>query len=112
MSFQSNVFDTPKGRQVYDRRTLCEVLRQAYDCCVVDLHHLDTHAVEKLIKLLEEAFIAGVKMNDRLVEQKIIDIENGMPLNNVKEAQKKRAERFRLLNMLESNKRFIHEHQQ
>ena len=62
--------DGLKGCSVGSKRTICEVHRQIYDLVV--LHFSDRpKKVEKIVKLLEEAFDMGIKLCDKLVEHKL-----------------------------------------
>ena len=63
---KSDIFDSYKGKIYYHKRTICEVHRQIYDVIVLELG--ENKVACKLVKLLEEAFVLGVKMNDKLIE--------------------------------------------
>jgi hypothetical protein len=70
MSF-SKLFDSQKGETVHTNRTICELHRELYDLCVVGLHDKDPELMKQMIKVLEDAFIMGVKMNRKLCKYKL-----------------------------------------
>jgi hypothetical protein len=70
--------DEPKGKRVNKNRTICEVHRQIYDLMVTRYND------DEICDLLDEAFVMGIKMNNRLVEYKCI-FENECALNPDKE---------------------------
>ena len=68
----SELFSTNKGsRHRIGKRTICELHRELYDLCVVELHDKDPELMMKMIKVLEDAFIMGVKMNKKLIKYKL-----------------------------------------
>jgi hypothetical protein len=71
MNLTSKIFDSIEGRDVYEKRTICEVLKQIYDLAYLGLAKSNPEVMESLIPLLEEAYIAGVKMTKKLVEYKV-----------------------------------------
>ena len=65
---KNNVFDTMKGRITSEFRTICEVHREIYDECYLELHEKNPEIMEKLTVLLNEAFDMGIRMDAALVE--------------------------------------------
>lgn len=57
-----------KGRHVYDKFTICEMHRQMYDIVMLTE---DFENKERLIELLEKAFLMGIKLVDKLAEYKL-----------------------------------------
>ena len=58
--------DKPKGKRVHNRRTICEVHRHIYDLLMIRYND------DEIADLLDEAFVIGIKMNNKLVEYKYI----------------------------------------
>ena len=102
----SKIFETRKGQGSYHRRTICELHRRIYDLCVLELQD-NPEFLKKLISLLEEAWLYGLKMNRKLVENKLglIEKEIAKPNTNFdkKEASRLRKERVRLTGIVEDN---------
>ncbi len=68
----SEIFDSEKGaKPPHHNRTICELHRELYDLCVLGLHEKDPELMKHMIKVLEDAFIMGVKMNRKLVKNKL-----------------------------------------
>lgn len=67
----SKLFDSQKGETVHTNRTICELHRELYDLCVMGLHDKDPELMKQMIKVLEDAFIMGVKMNKKLCKYKL-----------------------------------------
>jgi len=92
---RSEIFQSHKGRGVNVlHRTICEVHRTLYDKSVIYLHDRP-EALADMTALLEEAYLMGVRIIDKLIEHKL-----AMPdweKNNVEEARTLRLERKRLL---------------
>jgi len=100
----SEIFETEKGTQCCECRTICEVHREMYDICVLEFHDRPAQ-LRRVVKLLEESFVMGVKMNQRLVEQKI-----GMTFEsntNFDKSMAAREDRIRLTKVLGHNRRFL-----
>jgi len=102
----SKIFETRKGQVSYHRRTICELHRRIYDLCVLELQD-NPEFLKKIISLLEEAWLYGLKMNRKLVENKLglIEKEIAKPNTNFdkKEASRLRKERVRLTGMVKDN---------
>lgn len=105
MSF-SKIFDTPKGEMVYDKRTLCEVHRDIYDLIVINFQDRPEEMLQ-IIKLLEEAYLMGIKMNAKLIEYKCGNDEWADKNYNQQEILKRRCKRIKLIKILEENKSII-----
>lgn len=99
----SELFDSPKGEIVYGKRTICEVNRALYDLCVLHLND-KPEAMRKMIKLLEEAYMMGIKMNAKLIEHKDGNDEWSEENKNKEEIEIIRKERIRLVKMMEEQK--------
>jgi len=100
--------ETRKGTQVYDKRTICEVHRDIYDILVVELATTRPEVIEKIVPLLEEAFIMGVKLNKALVKQKLSQDFTADP-NDKERSAALRKERIRLVEMLDENNQTLKE---
>lgn len=86
--------DREKGRRITLRRTICEVHRQLYDHCIVDLQ--DRPEIRDAMALLiEEAYVLGIKMDNKLHEYKF-NIESHTPVNNIEAVSVLRARRIEL----------------
>jgi len=102
----SKIFETQKGQSFYPRRTICELHRRIYDLCVIGLQD-NPEFLKKLISLLEEAWLYGLKMNRKLVENKLSSIEKEIAKSTIsvdkKEARRLRKERIRLTSLAKDN---------
>lgn len=81
----SKIFDTGKGRHIWPERTICEVHREIYDLLVAGLWTTNQQLLYKIIPLLEEAYIDGIKMTKKLVDNKCSfpDWEKNLPSEEV-----------------------------
>ena len=98
----SKLFDSEKGELTYGKRTICEVHRGIYDLVVI--HFQDKPEIMlQAIKLLEEAYMMGIKMNAKLVQNKCGN--NGWSGDNLnkKEIMEMRKKRIKLIQLLEKN---------
>ena len=106
----SDIFDSQKGKTVHTNRTICELHRELYDLCIIGLHKKDPELMAQMIKVLEDAFIMGVKMNKKLVEYKLgtsskwDESEYRNKDINKDNIIKRRKKRQRLVKMLKDNK--------
>ena len=98
-----------KGRDVGPKRTICEVHREIYDILVIELATTRPDVIEKIVPLLEEAFIMGVKLNKALVEHKLSQ-DFTAEQTDIKTALARRRERLRLVMMLEQNNQILSEY--
>ena len=109
----SKLFDSQKGETVHTNRTICELHRELYDLCVVGLHDKDPELLKHMVKVLEDAFIMGVKMNKKLCKYKLGTSSkwNEKEYRNKEvsrdEIIKRRDERKRLAKMLDENKKIL-----
>jgi hypothetical protein len=94
---------TRKGRAACFKRTICEVHREIYDHLVIELATTRPDVIEKIVPLLEEAFLMGVKLNKKLVEYKLANQDKTGDVNDTKKSIKLRRERIRLVKLLEQN---------
>ena len=85
----SVVFDGKDGMVVRSKRTICEIHREIYDCLI--LNNIDV-----AVKLLEEAFHMGRRMADRMIEQKIYDINAIAAKETTSPATRKHIRKLRL----------------
>ena len=106
----SKIFSSQKGaKSPHKNRTICELHRELYDLCVIGLHDKDPELMMQMIKILEDAFIMGVKMNKKLCKYKLGSSskwkEKKYRNNNIdrKEIAKIRKERERLERVLKEN---------
>ena len=105
----SKLFNSSKGKTVHTNRTICELHRELYDLCVTGLHDKDPELMKKMIKVLEDAFIMGVKMNRKLIRHKLGSSSKWKVKEyrnneiNKKEVKKRRQERERLEKILKDN---------
>ena len=107
----SEIFENPaKGTYVYGKRTICEIHRDIYDLLVLELHETHTELLNKVISLLEEAFIAGMKMNAKLIEYKCGNDDWADPNMKLEDVRKIRARRVALMKMLREQEEFIRKH--
>lgn len=93
VNLKSKIFDSCNGRAIYEKRTICELLKQIYDLVFLNLSKANPAVMEKLIPLFEEAYTAGIKMTKKLVEYKcsIPDWENNMADGEVERLRKLRV---------------------
>lgn len=93
----SEIFESEKGRMVYDRRTICEVHRDIFDRLVAGLAEHDPTLLREVVPLIEEAYLMGVKMNAKLIIH--CDGNDGWsdPNTDVEGAAERRAKRAQIL---------------
>jgi len=110
----SELLDSSKGaKKPHVNRTICELLREIYDLCVTGLHDKDPELMFKMIKVIEDAFIMGVKMNRKLVKYKLGSSskwkEEEYRNKDVdrKEISDRRRERIRLTELLKDNNEIL-----
>lgn len=100
---------TRKGKQVYPGVTICEKHREIYDVLVIELAVTRPDVIEKIVPLLESAFLMGVKLNKKLVEHKLSE-DFTAPFNDAEKARAMRANRISLVKMLEANNQILKEY--
>lgn len=109
----SEIFDSQKGTTIHTNRTICEIHRDLYGLCVVGLHKKDPKLMKQMIKVLEDAFIMGIKMNKKLCKYKLGSSSKWDKKEyrndevNRKEVEKRRKERARLESILKDNKKIL-----
>ena len=101
----SSIFDSPKGESVYHKRTICEVHREIYDLLILNFKNQEI--TSSIIKLLEEAFILGLKMNSKLIEYKCGNDEWSEDNKNKEEIQIQRNKRIELIKTMQEQKNII-----
>jgi len=100
----SELFDDAKGKQTYGKRTICEVNREIYDVCVLGLHGKDDVLLNKIVPLLEESYMMGVRMNIKLIQHKDGNDEWAEDNMNAEQIKAIRSKRVELIKMMESQK--------
>jgi len=109
----SKIFDSQKGETVHTNRTICELHRELYDLCVTGLYKKNPKLMMQMIKVLEDSFIMGIKMNKKLCEYKLGSSskwpEKEYRNNEVdrEEVNKRRKERIRLEKIIRHNKKIL-----
>ena len=109
----SKIFSLSKGTTFHTNRTICELNRELFDICVLKLHEEKPELLGKVVRIMEKAFIHGVKMNRRLVRYKLGTSskwekkEYRKPEINRKRLKEMRKERVRLENLLMENERLL-----
>lgn len=72
MVLPSKVFrESKKAAHIYMKLTICELNRQIYDYVYLEENLKNK---DKIIELLEQAYLVGVKMTDKLAEYRLMDI--------------------------------------
>ena len=102
----SELFDSIKGESVYNKRTICEVHREIYDMVVLNMQDKQEEMLQ-IIKLLEEAYLFGIKMNAKLIEYKCNFEELTDKNYNQQEILERRRKRIELIKILENNKKIL-----
>lgn len=113
MSF-SEIFNAHKGaKEPHSNRTICELHRELYDLCVMNLYKKNTELMKNMITLLEKSFIVGVEMNRELCRCKLGSASkwDKKEYRNNEVNRKKvallRKERARLEKMIEKNNKIL-----
>ena len=95
---RKTIFDkNRKGKKTNNRRMICEIHREIYDLCVINLLDEKPELFEEIVDLLEEAYITGVKMTNRLAEHNLKDKELFFKQSPSKKQLKNRKERNRIV---------------
>jgi len=89
----SEVFDSRKGKHIWPTRSICEVHREIYDLLCIGFDTRDWELVERIVPLLEEAYLDGVKMTKKLVENKCAMPDWDV---NLPDAEKQRLRQLRI----------------
>jgi len=110
----SKLFNSIKGKRgLQKNRTICELHRELYDLCVLGLCKKDPELMYKMVKILEDALIMGVKMNNKLVKYKLGSASKWDKKEYRKsdmsklERERMREERKRLEKILSENETFL-----
>ena len=98
----SEIFQSEKGKVLGTKRTICEIHREIFDQVIIQFNDRPK-ALKKVVKLLEEAFVVGIKINAKLTEYKL---KQPFGENNPK-IKESREERKRLVEMLNDSKEFL-----
>ena len=87
---------------VYPQLTICEQHRRIYDLLIIELAATRPDVIEKMVPLLEQAFLMGVKLNKKLVEHKLSE-DFTASTHDMERVYELRQERVRLVEMLDAN---------
>jgi len=103
----SKLLNSKKGKQYYKKRTICEVIRELCDHCVIKFHE-DPESMEEILYFLEEIFIMATRMNKKLIKYKL-DTDTLFESNtkSKEEVLKIRKERTRLIRIMEENNNIL-----
>jgi hypothetical protein len=99
----SKIFESEKGKAVGCRRTICEIHREIFDQLIL-LFNDRPKGLKRVVKLLDEAFVVGVKINKKLSEHKLDELYGP---NDRKNKDIIREQRNRIVAMLNENKEFL-----
>lgn len=67
----SKIFDdTNKGKDMWDKETICELHRELYDLTVLGLYESNRPLLKMIVKILERAYVMGIKMNRKMIDSK------------------------------------------
>lgn len=91
-----SVFETRKGRHVWNEQTICELHRMIYDILVANG---DVELLHKTTPLLEKAYQCGIKMTKKLVEYKL-SLPEWDAHENIEEVKRLRQLRIELENAI------------
>ena len=105
---KSKLLKTRKGTHVNQKRTICEVIREFCDYCVVEFSD-DTERLQEMLFFLEDIFVMGIKMNNKLIEYKLdtkglFEPNDKMTRHATKQQRRKRD---RLIKILRRNKSIL-----
>ena len=100
----SEIFESKKGERVGARYTICEVHRELFDLLLIELKN-DPELLRRVVRLLETAFVMGIKMNSRLIEKQISE-EYGQN-HNAKANAEMREKRKELVEILKRDQEFL-----
>lgn len=71
---EKNPFSSPKGKffaeGVLEQETICELHRQVYDLLITEFHDRP-ESLKKITPLMERAFLSGIKLVKKLIDNKI-----------------------------------------
>ena len=99
----SKIFESTKGQAVASTRTICEIHREIFDKLIIYFSDRPG-GLKKVIPLLDEAFIVGVKMNKRMVEAKL---NHSFELNDRINKDIQRQKRKELVEAINQNEEFL-----
>jgi hypothetical protein len=113
MSF-SEIFQSHKGsKEPHSNRTICELHRELYDLCVMNLYEKNIELMKNMIIILDKAFIAGVEINRDLCRCKLGSSSKWDKKEyrnkevNKKEVAKLRKEREKVERLLDKNNEIL-----
>ena len=111
--FSAVMDKTEKGVHIYGRKSICEVHRQIYDVLITEIAVERPDVIEKIVPLLETAFIMGIKINKRLTELKLTELTEILKGEDfdAEQAVELRKERIRLVILLDQNKQTLKEYE-
>lgn len=101
----SKIFNSGKGEHTWENETICELHRQLYDNLFVHLCVTDPQLLEKATVILERAYLCGIKMTKKLVENKcsLPEWEKHESPEDVARLRKLRIELTRKLNEISAD---------
>lgn len=100
---RSKLFESQKGQQFSGFKTICEIHRQLYDVCILNLHKKDPEILCEIIPILEEAFLMGIKLVNKLIEHKIHELSLYEETHDTVNVIARRNKRIELVKTLEAN---------
>ena len=102
-----DIFNEHKGTRVSGKRTICELIRQTYDLLVINLAESRPDVIDQVRPLLEEALMGANKMQKVMAEHRLGALRLFPKSNNAPEVERVRAERVRLMTLIEQNEQVI-----
>ncbi len=103
----SEIFESPKGdKPAAKRRVICEIFRSLYALTVIDLKD-NPEAMKRHIELLEEGFLSGIKMINKLAKYKLDYGFGSIDNADVKKYSADRREQKRVFELLKTNDEFL-----
>ena len=103
----SEIFESPKAdKNVAHNRVICEIFRTLYSLTIIDLKD-KPELLKRHIDLLEEGFITGMRMVNRMVENNISFSFDSISEDQVIKENLYRAEQKRITNQLKHDVEFL-----
>ena len=106
----SETFESPKGDKcVAAKRTICDIFRTLYSLTIIHLQD-KPEALKDIVDLLEEGFIAGMVLVNRMVEHKVNGYFNNISEEQIAKESLYREEKNRIVKQLQTNTWFLKRH--
>lgn len=103
----SEIFESPKAdKETASNRTICEIFRTLYALTVIHLKD-NPEALRRQIIVLEEGFVVGMKMVNRMVKENASFVFDSIAAEQVKKETGYRAEKNRITSQLGNNTKFM-----